>query len=224
MAPMPRISRPVAIGYPHHITQRGNYQQTIFESDADYLQYLQWLQKYSKKYSLKIWAYCLMNNHVHFIAVPMEVISLARTFHTLHMRYSQYVNQKRGTVGHLWQGRFYSCALDEHHLYSAVRYVENNPVRAGIVEKPHDYKWSSAASRIYKKSDSVLSGDCHLTEQIQDWLGYLEERENYSIVDMIRRNSKTGRPCGDDGFIQRIEDMVGRRLKAMPKGRPRKAK
>ena len=221
---MPRISRPVAIGYPHHITQRGNYQQKVFESDDDYLQYLQWLQQYSKKYSLKIWAYCLMNNHVHFIAVPMETTSLAKTFHTLHMRYSQHINQSKGVIGHLWQGRFYSCALDEPHLYSAVRYVENNPVRAGIVEKPYDYKWSSAISRIYKKSDPVLSRDCHLTEQIQAWLGYLEEKEDDSMVDMIRRNSKTGRPCGDDSFIQIIEGMIGRKLKALPKGRPKKVR
>lgn len=192
---MPRISRPVAVGYPHHITQRGNYRQTVFESDDDYLQYLQWLQQYSRKYSLKIWAYCLMSNHVHFIAVPMENASLAKTFHVLHMRYSQYINQNRGAVGHLWQGRFYSCALDETHLYAAARYVENNPVRARIVEKPHDYKWSSARSRICKETDPVLSGDCYLAKQIQDWLGYLEEREDDALIGTIRSNSRTGRPC-----------------------------
>jgi len=219
---MPRISRPVAIGYPHHITQRGNYQQKIFESEADYIQYQQWLQQYSRKYSLKIWAYCLMGNHVHFIAVPMETNSLARTFHTLHMRYSQYINQNRGVAGHLWQGRFYSCALDEPHLHAAVRYVENNPVRAKIVEKAYEYKWSSARSHTYKKVNPILSDDCHLTEQIQDWFLYLAEKDDDVTVDTIRSNSKTGRPCGDDGFIQKIEGIVGRRLKAMPKGRPRK--
>ena len=114
--------------------------------------------------------------------------------------------------------------LDEPHLYSAVRYVENNPVRAGIVKKPYDYKWSSATSRICKKSDPVLSEDCYLTGQIQDWLGYLGEMEDDLMVDAIRSNSKTGRPCGDDGFMQTIEGIVGRRLKAMPKGRPKKAK
>jgi len=164
-----------------------------------------------------------MSNHVYFIAVPMENTSLAKTFHTLHMRYSQYFNQNRGTSGHLWQGRFYSCALDEPHLYAAVRYVENNPVRAGIVEKPHDYKWSSARSRISGETDLVLSGDCYLTEQIQDWLGYIEEREDDAMVNAIRSNSRTGRPCGDEGFVQTIEGVVGRRLKAMPKGRPKRA-
>lgn len=221
---MPRISRPVAGGYPHHITQRGNYRQRVFESDDDYLQYLKWLQHYSREYQLKIWAYCLMSNHVHFIAVPIESTSLAKTFHVLHMRYSQYFNQRTGASGHLWQGRFYSCVLDELYLYSAVRYVENNPVRAKIVAKPHDYKWSSARSHIYKETDTVLSGDCYLTKQVQDWAGYLEEREDNTVIDTIRSSTRTGRPCGDEGFVQTIEGILGRRLKAMPKGRPKREK
>ncbi len=81
---MPRISRAVAIGYPHHITQRGNYRQAVFNSDEDFNKYLQLLKKYSEKYALKIWAYCLMSNHVHFVAVPMNGDSLAKTFNTLH--------------------------------------------------------------------------------------------------------------------------------------------
>ena len=76
---MPRISRVVAVGYPHHVTQRGNYRQVVFDSETDYLHYLQWLNDYSRKYSLKIWAYCLMSNHVHFVVVPMKEDSLAKT-------------------------------------------------------------------------------------------------------------------------------------------------
>ncbi|WP_419470087.1 transposase [Candidatus Kuenenia sp.] len=106
----------VASGYPHHVTQRGNYQQPVFEDESDFRQYLQWLQEYSTKYPLKIWAYCLMTNHVHFVCVPEKEDLLARTFNTLHMRYSQYFNQKRKLKVHLWQGRFYSCILDERHL------------------------------------------------------------------------------------------------------------
>ena len=120
---MPRIARAVAVGIPHHITQRGNYRQVVFEEDSDYRQYLEWLKHYSNKYSLRIWAYCLMNNHVHFVAVPENEESMARAFNTLHMRYAQYSNAKRGDKGHLWQGRYYSTALDERHLYAAMRYV-----------------------------------------------------------------------------------------------------
>ena len=110
---MLRIARTVASGLPHHITQRGNYRQVIFETDRDYLQYREWLKEYSGKYALEIWAYCFMNNHVHFIGVPAREDSLARTFNLLHMRYSQYLNRRRKMGGHVWQGRFYSSILDE---------------------------------------------------------------------------------------------------------------
>jgi len=102
---MPRIARTVAVGYPHHITQRGNYRQTTFACDDDYVQYLQWVSQYSQKYHLKIWAYCLMSNHVHFIVVPIKDSALACTFNTLHMRYAQYLNKKRKVTGHLWQNK-----------------------------------------------------------------------------------------------------------------------
>jgi putative transposase len=221
---MPRIARVVAEGYPHHITQRGNYQQTVFYSEEDYLKYLQWLKEYCFKYSFKIWAYCLMSNHVHFIGVPIKNDSLARTFNTLHMRYSQYINKKKNVKGHLWQGRFYSCILDERHLYSAIRYVENNPVRTGIVERPHEYKWSSAKAHVNKDIDPVLSYDCYLINEINDWLSYLLEKEDEVFTANIRRCTKTGRPCGDDIFIETIEKFFDRKLRALPKGRPFKGK
>jgi len=220
---MPRIARAVAVSYPHHITQRGNSRQTVFETDKDYLQYLDWLKLYSSKYSLKIWAYCLMKNHVHFIAVPMEPHSLAKTFNTLHMRYSQYYNMRNKATGHLWQGRFFSCVLDERHLYAGIRYVENNPVRVRIVKRAKDYKWSSARGHAKVKIDPMLSEDCYLTEDIKDWSSYLGEREETSLIDNIRQNTKTGRPCGDDVFVVKIEELLGRRLGALPWGRPRKA-
>src|SRR5512139_3562363 len=104
---MPRIARAVAVGFPHHITQRGNYRQSVFQSDKDYLQYKEWLTQYSTKYALKIWAYCLMSNHLHFVAVPLQGDALAKAFNALHMRYSQYANTKQDNRGHLWQGRFF---------------------------------------------------------------------------------------------------------------------
>jgi len=221
---MPRIARAIATGFPHHITQRGNYRQNIFESKVDYLKYLDWLKTYSRKYSLKIWAYCLMKNHVHFIAVPMEADSMARAFNTLHMRYSQYFNKKHSTTGHLWQGRFYSCVLDEIHLFAGIRYVENNPVRAGVVKRADEYRWSSARNHVQRKSDPVLSDDCYLLEKIKDWSAYLEEREDVALVEALRRNTLTGRPCGNDAFVLKIEEMLNRKLIALPRGRPRKAK
>jgi putative transposase len=219
---MPRIARAVAVDYPHHVTQRGNYQDPVFDDDDDFRQYLYWLKEYSRKYGLKIWAYCLMTNHVHFVCVPKEESSLAKTFNALHMRYSQYLNARRGKKGHLWQGRFFSSILDERHLFAAIRYVENNPVRAGVAEEAEQYRWSSAGGHININSDEVLSHDCHLEDEIKDWGGYLREKEDKELIESIRKNSMTGRPCGDDGFIGAMEEIVGRRLKALPWGRPKK--
>jgi len=219
---MPRISRAVAVGHPHHITQRGNYRQSVFETDDDRTLYLDWLQTYSMKYDLKIWAYCLMGNHVHFIAVPIKPDSMAKTFNTLHMRYSQHINSKHKTAGHLWQGRFYSCVLDERHLYAGMRYVENNPVRAGLVKSPEEYRWSSASSHIRQTANCILADDCPMTEAIKDWAAYLLDKEDDAVITAIRQHTKTGRPCGDEVFRAKIEETLGRRLESMGRGRPRK--
>lgn len=218
---MPHLPRAIAIGYPHQITQRGNYRQTVFEEDADYKQYLGWLSKYSRKYSLKIWAYCLMKNHVHFVCVPEEDVSLSRTFNTLHMRYSQYFNQKMDINGHLWQGRFLSCILDDLHVYEEVRFIENNPVRAHIVKRAEDYPWSSARSHVYGKPNPVLSDECWLVREINDWRAYLAEKGDEALIERIRKNISSGRPCGDDEFVRRLEGLLNRRLTPLPRGRPK---
>jgi len=219
---MPRVARVVTRNYPYHVTQRGNYQQTIFESEEDYRQYLAWLKEYSEKYSLDVWAYCLMSNHVHFVCVPRNDDSLARAFNTLHMRYSQYYNRKMGVTGHLWQGRFFSCILDEEHLYAAIRYVENNPVRAGVVHEPESYKWSSTRGHCGIVSDEILSDTCYLCDEIDDWSKYLRDSEPQEVIETLRKNVASGRPCGDEDFIKSIEKIVGRPLGVLPRGRPRK--
>jgi REP-associated tyrosine transposase len=221
---MARIARAVAVEYPHHITQRGNYRQTVFKSDKDYILYLEWLKTYAEKYSVRIWAYCLMGNHVHYIAVPMKSDSFAKTFNTLHMRYSQFVNKRGNAAGHLWQGRFFSCALDEKHLYAAVRYVENNPVRAGIVDRADEYRWSSAKAHVSGTEDAVLDKNCYLLSAIKDWKKYLGEDQDDTAVKNIRKHTQSGWPCGNDVFINEIEHLLVRKLSAGPKGRPGKGK
>ena len=142
---MSRSARIVIPDYPYHITQRGNYRQNVFIDDDDRIKYLSWIDEYSKRYQLSILAFCLMNNHVHFIAIPGKEDSLSKVFSIVHMRHSQYLNKRMGKSGHLWQGRFYSCVLDENYLIASLRYVENNPVRAGILKEAWKWKWSSAA-------------------------------------------------------------------------------
>ena len=218
---MPRIKRLVARGYPHHITQRGNYQRPVFEKENDYSQYLEWLRKYSLKYELEIWAYCLMTNHVHFVCVPQRDDSLALTFNTLHMRHAQFVNRRNNARGHLWQGRFYSTILDEKHTYAAVRYVENNPVRAGIVKQAEDYMWSSARDHIDGNVNSGIAGKCYLFEDIKNWRGYLNGKEDTGRVIKIKKNLMTGRPSGSSEFVEKLQKKFKKRLTALPRGRPK---
>ena len=145
---MPRRTRVVFEGVVHHITQRGNYRQNVFEDDSDKSKYIEFIREYSEKYGMKIYAYCLMSNHVHFIAAPVKEDSLAMTFKYSNMRYSSYFNRKNKRSGHLWQGRFYSCPLQFEHALEALRYVERNPVRARMVELPWEYEWSSAREHV----------------------------------------------------------------------------
>jgi len=145
---MPRSARVVFEGVVHHITQRGNYRQNIFEDSADRKKYIEFVGEYSRKYQMKIYAYCLMTNHVHFLAAPLRRDSLAMTFKYTNMRYSSYFNKKNRRSGHLWQGRFYSCPLHNDHALEALRYVERNPVRAKMVQFPWEYEWSSAREHV----------------------------------------------------------------------------
>ena len=153
-----RFGRAVVVGQPHHITQRGNYGRDVFLTDGDRTVYLEWLLKGMNRHGVQLWSYCLMSNHVHFLAVPLEKDSFARCFAWLHMKHSQRLNKRSGERGHLWQGRFFSCVLDEPHAWATLRYIECNPVRAGLVQHCGDYRWSSAAARCVGKIDPLLSG------------------------------------------------------------------
>lgn len=198
---MPRISRIVIPGIPHHCVQRGNYKQRVFLTDHDRLKYLEWIDKYSKKYGLEIWAYCLMINHVHFVVVPKKIDSMAKTFKQVHMLYSQYYNQKSNKQGHLWQARFYSCPLDDEYLYEAIRYVEMNPVRAGIVKEPEYYKWSSAKAHITNNLENTILSRENYNQIIciDDWKSFLNIYSDEEKVTKLRSSTSTGRPIWASG-------------------------
>ena len=222
---MPRIARVVIPDCPHHVTQRGNRREDVFFSDADRRRYLQLLREYSRKHRLQIQAYCLMSNHVHLVAVPLTADSLSGAMKPLHLRYAQHANDVRRVTGRVWQGRFFSCPLDDEHLWTAVRYVERNPVRVGLVNRAEDWPWSSAAARCGMRVDDLLSDPCGLTEQVSpgQWSGFLREPwEDEAALRRLRDCTRTGRPAGTDGFISRLERLLSRRLRALPRGRPRK--
>ena len=132
---MARIARIVVPNIPHHITQRGNRNQRVFFSDQDRRFYLSLLQTFSEFHGVDVWAYCLMDNHVHFVAVPANTESLGRCFQEVHQVYTRSINVREGWRGYLWQGRFSSFPMDERYLVAAMRYVENNSVRANMVQR-----------------------------------------------------------------------------------------
>jgi putative transposase len=217
-----RFARAVVIGQPHHITQRGNYAQDVFLSDGDRMVYLEWLGECAARHGMRIWAYCLMTNHVHLLAVPEKGDSFARCLAQVHMRHSQRINRRTGQRGHLWQGRFYSCAVDERHAWAALRYIECNPLRAGAAERAESYRWSSAAAHCGLKKDALLS-PCALpgVEIITDWGKWLSEGEDDEMVRRLRASTHTGRPCGSPAFVEAMELRLRRTLSARNPGRPR---
>jgi putative transposase len=218
---MARLARSTLIGYPHHVIQRGYRDQPVFEADADYRRYLDWLLEYTSRYEVDIWAYCLMPNHVHFICVPKADGALARTFNAMHMRYAHYFNGKRAVSGQLWRARFMSCVLDEPSVHEEIRFVETNPVRAGIVSLAGSYPWSSARSHVTGEPDPVLT-DGPFLPRATDWAAYLSSGGDEAVLRRVRERLKTGRPAGDTNFVRGLEEKLGRRLEALPRGRPRK--
>ena len=213
---MVRIARVIAEGYPHHITQRGNRRQKTFFRDEDYKAYLELMSEWSRKCDVEIWSYCLMPNHVHLIAVPGTKDGLARAIGEAHRRYTRRINFREGWRGHLWQDRFASFPMDEAYLLSAARYVEMNPVVAGIVEKPEEYKWSSARPHMEGRDD-VLVKVGPLLEMVGNWGDFLEP-PNDSEVDSIHKHEKTGRPLGSSAFVENLENQLSRILKRRKPG------
>ena len=224
---MPRLPRAVFAGFPHHITQRGNRREPVFFSDEDRQVYLSWLKEYADKHQVEVLAYCLMTNHVHLIAVPATDDGLQQMLKPLHMRYAQRFNRQRDWKGHVWQGRFFSSPLDDAYLWAAMRYVECNPVRAGMAERAEDYRWSSAASHCGLGPDALLKPGSTWHQQfsaIGDWSAWLAQTDDARKLKTLRLHADKGLPCGDDGFIAKLGGMVGRSLAPKPRGRPKQDK
>jgi putative transposase len=222
---MVRIARVVAPDVPHHITQRGNRRLQTFFSDEDYLEYLKLMAQWCNHWQVEIWAYCLMPNHVHLIAVPPSKEALTAAIGEAHRRYTQRVNSREGWSGHLWQGRFSSFPMDEAHLWIAARYIELNPVRAGLVQEPWQYRWSSAKAHMDGRDDVLLRAS-PLLEMFGNWIEYLSQGISSEETEVFGRHERTGRPLGNEGFLSAIEKVLGLDLqlgKPGPKG-PRKRK
>lgn len=220
---MARLARLVVPGFPHHITQRGNRRQQTFFNPEDYSAYRSLMAEWCGVYGVKILAYCLMPNHVHLVAVPGSPDGLRRAIGKAHLRYTRRVNFREGWRGHLWQGRFASFVMDEPYLRAAVRYVERNPVRAKLVSQPWDWPWSSAAAHLAGRDDELVTVE-PMRILVSDWRRYLAGPDEEAVAKAFRQHESTGRPVGDEGFLARLEAIVGRLLRPQKPGRKPKMK
>jgi putative transposase len=214
---MGRIARLVAPGIPHHITQRGNRRQETFFREDDYHSYISNLADWSRRCSVQIWAYCLMPNHVHLIAVPESEDGLRRAIGEAHKRYSSHINSREGWRGHLWQGRFSSYPLDEPYLLTAARYIEMNPVRAKLVQSPEKYPWSSASAHLTARDD-LLVRVRPLLDMVGSWKDFLLGPIPSGEQLTLKRHEQTGRPLGDARFIHHLEQTLDRKLQPQKPG------
>lgn len=220
---MPRIARVTLPGYPHHVTQRGNNREDVFFDDKDRNFYKSTLKNYCDSCRVNILSYCLMSNHVHLLAVPLEEDALARCVGRTNLIYTQYVNRKYRRSGRLWQNRFYSSIVsDDIYLWSVMRYIEINPVKAGIVKDPLAYPWSSCRATVEGVEDELVKSSLWFDASERADYGRFLVRQELAMDDKIRRATSTGRPLGSVEFIESLEKLLSRKLLVGERGRPRK--
>ena len=223
---MARMARVVCPGFPYHVTQRGNRRGQVFFNDEQRQAFLDDLGHYSARHALEILAYCLMDNHVHLVAVPGTADSLHHALKPVHLLHAQRINKFRQWTGHLWQDRFHSTALDERHFWTAIRYVARNPVEAGIVRRPERYRWSSVAAHCGRRVDPLLTTSSRwlrVLSEMSDWSNWLDTANDPASVDELRNNTRKGLPTGSQEFVRQLEQSTGLALVRRPRGRPPRA-
>jgi putative transposase len=207
---MPRRQRCVLAGVPHHVTQRGVDRCPVFETDSDRSTYTRLLRENLPQAGVRLLGWCLMTNHVHLVALPDSAESLALLLRRVHGRYAQYFNIRSGRSGHLWQNRYFACALGAGHVWRALSYVDRNPVRAGLVASAAEYPWSSAAAHLSGDDPKALLDLEWWRAQSMgptwhDWLGKPEQDVE------LEKCTYAGKPFGDDDFVAMVGEHFGRR-------------
>ena len=188
---MPRMARLVVPGFAHHITQRGGRRQRTFFEEADYAAYIRGLRDRLAEVDISVWAYCLMPNHVHFVVVPRTEDALSKLFGHVHAQYARTINKAHDWQGHLWQERFFSTVMDEIHTLAAMRYVEWNPVRAGLCNQPVEWPWSSARAHLRLANDPLL--DLKATDRVVDDYGPRPEPGGQQVAAYSSKCSRKSR-------------------------------
>jgi len=226
---MPRRARHYLPGMPYHLVQRGNNREPCFIEPENYQFYLNLWQEVSARYGAEVHAYCLMTNHIHFLATPLNVSSLSNTMKVVGSRYAQYMNLKYGRTGTLWEGRHRSSLIQtEHYLLTCYRYIELNPVRASMVEHPNEYKWSSFAANAWGADSWVRPHEQYLALGQTPGIRQVTYRELFrhsmdaGDIHKIRKAAHYCHPVGDDRFCKSIEEKYGIKLGQAKRGRPLK--
>src|SRR5665213_1448235 len=214
---MARLARVVVPGHPHHVTQRGNGRARTFFADGDYALYRDLLAEHCRAAEVAVWAWCLMPNHVHLILVPSDPDGLRRALARVHRVYAGTIQARRRRSGHFWQGRFGAVAMDEEHLAAALRYVSLNPVRARLVERAQDWRWSSTRAHLRRKDDG-LTELAPIRDRFPDFADLLGSSPEADLFTPLRAAESIGRPLGDNGFLSRIERLTKRTLKPAKRG------
>jgi putative transposase len=227
---MARLPRLVVPGQPHHIIQRGNDRQAIFREAADYLKFIDWLREGSKQFKVAIHAYVLMTNHVHLLATPADAQGLSKMMQWIGRHYVPYFNQKYQRTGTLWEGRFKATVIDsERYLMTCSRYIELNPVRAGMVVAASDYSWSSYQHHIGMKVDPLITdhplywalGNTPFQREAA-YRSLLEQGVEEADVAALTEATLKGWAIGSEKFKSALEKQTRRRVVKAKRGRPAK--
>jgi putative transposase len=219
---MARLARIVVPGIAHHVTQRGNRRQPVFFTEEDYAAYVELVSAACRERDVRCLAWCLMPNHVHLILVPVDVDGLRGALAEAHRRYSRRINFAHGWTGYLWQGRFASYPMDDAHLIAAIRYVELNPVEARLVVEADDWRWSSARAHLRDAHDD-FTDVAALAGIHRNWRAMLRHGAEAGDADAVAEAAieaamRTGRPLGDEAFVEQLEAASGRTLKRRKPG------
>ena len=228
---MPRQPRLVLPGIALHLIQRGNNRSTCFLDESDYLVYLLHLRELASKLECDVHAYCLMTNHVHLLLTPQSTNGCATLMRDLGQRYVQYFNRHHDRTGTLWEGRFRSCIAESaSYVLACYRYIELNPVRAGMVAEPAQYRWSSHPGNIGLRSDPLITAHPEYLALASDDLarrqayrGLFDQALQPSVVLAIREATNGGYPLSSDSFKRDIARANPRRTEPGRAGRPRKS-
>lgn len=225
---MPRRARLALAGIPWHIIQRGNNRSACFYAPEDYLKYLDTLHELSRKYACEIHAYVLMTNHVHLLLTPQKTTSASLLMKHLGQRYVQYINRNYRRSGTLWEGRFRSCLTQsEDYVLACYRYIELNPVRAAMVERPEEYRWSSYRTNGEGTTDGRITPHAEYlrlgrtdAERRQAYRALFKVHLDIPGLNQIRQATNGNYALGSERFKVEVEQALKRRATPRKGGRP----